>query len=611
MIAGLTKIATNREKQPPVFLATTALEEFWDSSRQIIFLGEWCRRYDRRHYWTSLGGTLIISPWANKKTISQALEYVNDQYESLLSEFAGALNRLHNADHNLRYWRILLGPWLQLYISIMYDRFMCIKSALEDYPDLSTLVLNEDTYKVPVNTAEFCNLALDDTFNLQIYSRVFKKFGKNFPSKSVKFCLTKIQCQRPSLFIRSMIKLKPVLDKFTKYMRKHAAVLCRESYFPIPVELQIVLRTKGRVFPFLAKHEYVANNSSIRSKLRIDNFSRDCFEEFLYAQAVMDIPHCFIEGYEQYNEFAESNHSDSIRALFSSISWYYDEAFKYFAATMSEKGVVLLGAQHGGNYGSIVNHPSEKHERSITDRYYSWGWDHASVDKIVIMPSGKLSNRPVIGADNNKEGIIFVCTSANSRYLLQFPYDSAAVLEYISWQFRFIHACSEEIVKNMRVRFRWDDLGWDIAQRLRDTFPSIREDSFDVPLLKRLQQCRLFVSDNLQTTFLEALSVNKPSILFWDTTANKLRPDAISYYDKLRFAGILHDSPESAAHAIQTVYDDVELWWNEPTRQEARRTFCHRFARTSQQVAKEWSQELENVLTSQSVDLPGRAMKNV
>jgi len=36
-----------------VFLATTALEDFWDVSYPIVFLSEGCKRYSRRAYWES------------------------------------------------------------------------------------------------------------------------------------------------------------------------------------------------------------------------------------------------------------------------------------------------------------------------------------------------------------------------------------------------------------------------------------------------------------------------------------------------------------------------------------------------------------------------------
>ena len=100
--------------------------------------------------------------------------------------------------------------------------------------------------------------------------------------------------------------------------------------------------------------------------------------------------------------------------------------------------------------------------------------------------------------------------------------------------------------------------------------------------MKSLKNCRLYVCDYLSTSFIEALSVNKPTILFWDSQVNELRPAAKKYYDKLREVGILYDTSEGAAAIINNIYDDVKRWWNETNSQEARWDFCIRFARTAQ-----------------------------
>ncbi|MEI7817528.1 MAG: LIC12162 family protein, partial [Desulfuromonadales bacterium] len=362
----------NEDKPKSFFLMTTALEEFWDTSKPSIFLGEWCRRYGRKLFWEKLDAEVIKSPWADDLTLELATGYVNDKYEWLLAALSGALNRLHKTCHNERYWRILLGPWLLMYVPVMYDRSMYIKAALAAHPDLSTIVLSEDSYVIPQDTFDFFHLASNDHYNLQIYSRIFKSLGKDFPSQKERIITPDILLPRPSLLIGLMMSIKPVLNSFTKIFRNRASVLFRESYFPLSVEMQIILKSKSRIFPFLAKKNNKIVDSSLRLDLSLTAEASDTFEELLYKQVIMDIPRCYVEGYKQFSDFAFNSNSNITKAVLSSISWYYDESFKFFAASSSEKGIALLGIQHGGNYGSIFTHPGEKHEISITDRYYSW-----------------------------------------------------------------------------------------------------------------------------------------------------------------------------------------------------------------------------------------------
>jgi len=44
------------------FLVTTADERTWPKDRPILFLGEWCRLYNRRHVWSKLDA-IVADPY--------------------------------------------------------------------------------------------------------------------------------------------------------------------------------------------------------------------------------------------------------------------------------------------------------------------------------------------------------------------------------------------------------------------------------------------------------------------------------------------------------------------------------------------------------------------
>lgn len=88
------------------------------------------------------------------------------------------------------------------------------------------------------------------------------------------------------------------------------------------------------------------------------------------------------------------------------------------------------------------------------------------------------------------------------------------------------------------------------------------------------------------TGFLETLGRNIPTIMFWNPKHWELRPSAQPYFDLLKEAGILHETPEAAAARAAEVWDDVAGWWNQPEVQDARRCFCDRFARTPEDLIR-------------------------
>jgi len=283
------------------------------------------------------------------------------------------------------------------------------------------------------------------------------------------------------------------------------------------------------------------------------------------------------------------------KAIFSCVAWYYDELFKSWAAPESEKGTLLIGMQHGGNYGSAAYQPSVDHEIKITDRYFTWGWDRQETPtKVIPWLASKLTGRRSFNAENKKEGILFVATTA-PRYLFQFPRPPYRFEQYLVWQSRFLAALNKPLLSRLRVRFHREDMGWDMPARWKECNPAIPVETWDIPFLQSLADCRIYVSDHMETTYIEALFANKPTILFWDPEINELRTEAQPYYELLRTAGILHDTPEAAAAAVSRVYDDVIVWWNNTDRQKARKTFCDRFARTSTNAVDQWAKEFERI----------------
>ena len=170
------------ETSPP-FLTTTALEEFWDTTQPLVFLGEWCRRYSRREAWEVPGVTVLPDPWADPQRSLRAARDTESLYEQYLDLMGPQLNSLLGIQGSRRYWRVVIGPWLQIYLAVAYDRYTRVTEALRVYPGLTTIALDEGCFVVPRDLSEFQDLVRDDAYNLQLFTRVFKSLGKDFPKR--------------------------------------------------------------------------------------------------------------------------------------------------------------------------------------------------------------------------------------------------------------------------------------------------------------------------------------------------------------------------------------------------------------------------------------------
>jgi len=89
----------------------------------------------------------------------------------------------------------------------------------------------------------------------------------------------------------------------------------------------------------------------------------------------------------------------------------------------------------------------------------------------------------------------------------------------------------------------------------------------------------------------EALAMDVPTVLFWSPRWNRVRAEAEPYYVALRSVGILHNTPEAAAAAIESI-GNVEEWWDDSQRQSARKSFVNQFGLTVKSPTRVWAKEL-------------------
>lgn len=598
------------------FLATTALWRYWDISSEVVFLGEWCKRYTHKEEWLSFSEMQVSSNWETFKSVEAAQEYLNNLYEFMLVKIAKALNAVHKMDKDSEYWRIIIGPWLWLYLPVVYERFLSLKRAQKEYPNFWTIGMNPDDFVVPQTSADFDQWSKTDEYNLQLYTKLLTLLKHDIEYREVDFPLKQENVKKYRIKQQAKRSVKFVVEVFTTIIQKSVGeIYLYDSYFPRRFEMALFYLTRGQVQPILKKEwkgkKLTRGNDkrdAIKEQLGL-KAGCDQFESFLPNLLAEDLPICFVESFAELREFVKRNFPERAKGIFSANAWYYDEAFKVWAAESKEQGTLLLGMQHGGTYGSLSIMQYEEHELKITDRYYSWGWEREKekengVSIVVPFYASKLVLRQSKVKSSPK---ILMAATTMPRYqnVLLPPYINEWFLEYLLDQASFLDALSEDAQRMLSLRLHRTDNGWDMKERIQDQFPYLQIEDWNVPFLQSLQESKLFVCDHFSTTFYEALSNNHPTIVFGNPEQMLLCNDAKPYYQSLKDVGILFESPVAAAEQVNQIINDVEAWWNEPLRQSARKKFCDRYARTADNSIQLWHDELNRVLAGAKVQKRG------
>ncbi len=601
-------------KSKELFLATTALEDFWDKKAKILFLGEWCLRYDQKKIWKDLDYSVCDYPWDDRKKMADAALYCEAVYEDLLLYLASCLNDVHNTNHGIRYWKIVLGPGLIRYIHALYDRYVCMRSAVEMYGSLRTIGLARTSFITPIDFNHFQSLYIDDFYNLQLFTQIFEH---------LEMLIEKYQDMDGEVGNHCMSWKGSSYYKSAKKFFLHVSGLAFKCFgHTVPIWLvsgylqrrngiELGVRTQGRALLFNLrfldkKIRAIVSNLKQKAILRttfmkkeLSNFATDDFRYFLINSLKQNFPLVYLEGYSEIINLLNPYLKKPPRVMATATGYESSTAYDFLAAEMAERGTKLIVLQHGGNFGTTSLHPLEYYDQSVSDGYWTWGWRHGIASKCKPMPSQVLEG---IKRTHRETGIVrsrmpkvLYCGNNGARYLVFFWSNPVGPQwkQVIEWQHRWIENLSQEVFHNLVVRLYPNDAyHWCQKERLIDVFPSIKFDNLRRPFKELLNDYDIIVIDSNHTAMLEALLANKPTILFWASQLNELRSSALPFYEELRQVGILHDTPEAAAKKVNDIYHQPYDWWMRRDTQKARQKFCENFAYVLTQWVKIWAQEL-------------------
>ena len=565
------------------FLVTTAIEKTWPKSESILFLGEWCKRFSRKDQWKKIDSKVLPYHWDNRVKLHSDYLYLQDFYEKLLHELADKLNQIHGTKHSVRYWRILIGPWLGYFIQIVFDRWSSIQDALHSFTISGTIILdcNKDLF-VPNDMKDFMMLVARADWNHYIYAEIITKYTNIHCTSLSNNQVFKSSCTVSKPSSRKKIKqsLVTFYDKISSFFARDTDALFIGTYLSRINEIMLSLSMNQ--FPRLIRRapiiKILVDDSQRKWKLFGEENQTE-FEECVRNLIPQQIPASYMEGFSNLTE-QESTLAWPSRpkVIFTSNNYSTDDLFKVYVAEKTEQGSPLVLGQHGGGYGVYLWAFYEEHQLAICDSFLSWGWTDVSEPK--VKPIGQLKTKTPIGVQHSKKNgimLVMVKLPIQSYHLFSSPI-SSQWLDYFSDQCDFVDSLTDKIRDVITVRLKSDNSGWEPVSRWKDRFPNIVIDEGHFNIDNLVEKSRIYVSTYNATTFLESFTMNIPAVMFWNPEHWELRDSAIPFFDKLKEVGILHDTPESAAEHVNAIWEDVNLWWEGDLLQETLKSFKERYS---------------------------------
>jgi len=476
-------------------------------------------------------------------------------FRQVLDQVATNLNDIHSVNYSSRYWNVFLGAWLQQFVDMVMIR-MRDQSEMIQMPAVSSEILPAASLREFNQNAK--SSVFIESLNADVLSRINSLQTSKVFSKSI---------NKHPVYISNKAKLGRTFSS-TTYLPRTIEILLQLRYGRLPRSLNV------------SQVSSLACNYQHRALVCTTNRSVSRNAEIVLDLLPKYMPCAYVEGYESLFKTQKPWKSKRFpRVIFTANRHLYDDSFNFWSALAVESGSRLVLAQHGGNYG-ISEFPSfsERHENLIADRYITWGWDSVGA-------TFKGFALPLIGRrlhSSQPNGSLLVVTDQLWKYPRSIFSDMSESSTYLDHLKSTINGLQPEIRHNalLRIHHAHQDAASSQIDWWKLHAPDIKQDLGDINFETRLNDSRLLLIAHNGTSIPEAIALNAPTIITWSDSYMKVRKSAEAVFDALEAAGVFHRTPESAASFINSIWNDVDGWWNSPTTIEARKQFTDQYART-------------------------------
>lgn len=528
--------------------------------------------------------------------------YIKELYTEILPIIGNLLNDYHTINWNSRSFKIFYGMWLHDYLPVLRERYQTIDLAIKRYPSHS-FILTSDNIHIQ-SSADFKGKITEDYYNHYLYTKIVKfisqeiyedsyflpKNGKNF-------------CQNP--FLSKWFKfglqnslLKSVQTLINAVTKNSSAVIDR-SYFSVKDFARLILRKFSQItpiiyFPKLSQvnvHQDLTVRRSLAYKFKEAYCPENKFEEFLVENLVYDFPICFVESFNRCLKESDCINLKNKNYL-SSNAVLSNQMLQFSVANQMTSLNKLIIAQHGGSYGIAQWSSQQFWELDTADTFISFGWSDGKKSNISAISHPKLIP-PIQQSIIDNDKILYV-TNGSSRYFNRnwsHPTAGNSFVNYYESMLEFIQTLDPSVTRNVHLRLSPSNGEYGLGV---ETYLNGRVPFSDGNFYHELQHAALVICDHNQTSFLESLSNNKPTIIFWNDEYTKISEDAFPYFEELAKEGVFYTSPKKAANCLNDLVlnSNISDWWMDSSRQAAVTSFVQRYAK----VNREWVDEYCSVV---------------
>lgn len=592
----------NDEKK---YLITTRIKEVWpiSNSTKVFFSSiEPLDNYPESEYFYKKF-EINENFWTKENKLLENFEYLDNLYEKTLKGCSNFLNKLHKTNHKIKFWRIILGPWLINYLFMSFDKWKKIENTVKKFSinKAKKIEFNRNLL-IPYDLKNFIDITQNDLWNQMINQDIFQEFLSSDKIEKISFkdetrLYKELGVNRLSGDSDSLLK-KIVIKILSFKNTSNYRYLIYKPYIGAFNELLISIKLNQLPIYDIEKKKFKKKKDidlKTRSLFKDIFEPENNFEKYILNSFQNNIPRIFIENFNDLKDFYNNaNLPKKPDKIFSANALWYDSFFSYYTALKNENGTKIVYGQHGGCYGIAKYSWQEIHEKKISDKYLTWGWKEENNDSNVKSFYTLIRKKKYDWNTNKKDLLVLL---KHRKVYTQAPDSFAACephSEYLNFLYPFLKSLDKEIQKNIILRLPYKNF----ENNNFDFFSNFSQ-SFNFDRSKTLEQAcnasKLVINTCNSTTFLETIASNIPSILILNKNNNPIRKSAVNSFEDLFINNLIFYDVRKASNFVNSLWHtDIKKWWENNSVQNTIRKFQENYANPAENILLKLKEELED-----------------
>lgn len=586
-------------------LITTGGVELPSSNDPILLLGPWC---DDRFSADYEKQQVTTSQSQNTSADIQHLRLVADEItDRVFPDLCAELNRLHQTDHSLRFWEYSIQLWLINFVDIIIDRWRRIDLVSNQYSIAGTTIQQfEELQLIPRTSNQFQILANSHQWNHLIFGKIIQELGQIPYSMPPQPSPIKFEITDNKVSSNIWTTARQLLQRISNSTTKVSRVFLAQTYLPKQSELKLGLILGTLPYRWSPDKKMSENpDSELRASIDMKESTGDLLERFIRKTIPFQIPMSFLENFQDNQQLIKRRSlPKKPRMIFTSNLHQSSDQFMLWLGQKATTGSFVVIGQHGGVHGMIEPASREElHERQISDRYLTWGW--GAGENSIFAPGPALINTGIRSANKTRQRAatkLLIVLDSTYRYPSMRRGMNGSRMSYL----QSIGALLADLdpmpkkgalIRPYRGHEKFDDSH---LPYLEQNFPAIEIDSGNTPIKNLWEASKLVVTTSIGTTCIQTIHRKIPTLIVLDPKSSNLSSRAIPLFETLKRAGVYHTSFSSASKFINSIWDDINLWWLDKGVQAALENFMNQFGQVSDRPLRQLKSNINSKVLSSS-----------